>query len=115
MLLGGLIIQRTQQMKGIGNMAKRHTIGSHTFDTQTAAVAFIQEVLYRHPLLEPIHGADHEFLLELLKRHPRKEEKIGVCVKHFTVEKAQGGTQCFYITRVDGSRSDFSFMKCLRC
>jgi len=95
-------------------MAKRHTIGSHTFDTQTAAVAFIQEVLYRHPLLEPIHGADHEFLLELLKRHPRKEEKIGVGVKHFTVEKAQGGTQCFYITRVDGSRSDFSFMKCLR-
>ena len=54
-----------------------------------------KKVLYRHPLLEPIHGADHEFLLELLKKHPRKTEKIGVGVKHFTFEKAQGGTQCF--------------------
>lgn len=35
-------------------------------------------------------------------------------VKHFTVENAKGGTRCFYVTRVDGLRSDFSFMKCLR-
>ena len=95
-------------------MAKPHTIGSHTFDTQAAAVAFIQEVLYRNPLLEPIKGDDHAFLLELLKKHPRAAEKIGAGVKEFTVEKAKGGTQCFYITRVDGSRSDFSFMNCLR-
>jgi hypothetical protein len=47
--------------KESGNMAKPHTIGSHTFDTQAVAVAFIQEVLYRHPLLEPIQGADHEY------------------------------------------------------
>jgi hypothetical protein len=95
-------------------MAKPHIIGSHTFDTQAAAVAFIQEVLYRHPLLDPIKGDDQAFLLELLKKHPRAAEKIGAGVKHFTVEIAKGGTQCFYITRVDSSRSDFSFMKCLR-
>jgi DNA-directed RNA polymerase-4 subunit 1 len=95
-------------------MAKPHTIASHTFGTQATAVAFIQKVLYRHPPLEPIQDAGHEFLLELLKKHPRKAEKIGVGVKHFTVENAKGGTRCFYITRVDGSRSDFSFMKCLR-
>lgn len=95
-------------------MAKAHSIGSHTFHTQAAAVAFIQEVLYRHPLLEPIMGDDHAFLLELLKKHPKAAEKIGAGVKHFAVEKAKGGTQCFYITRVDGSRSDFSFIKCLR-
>jgi len=57
------------------DLAKPQTIGSHSFDTQAAAVAFIQEALYRHPLLEPIRGADHEFLLELLKKHPRKTEK----------------------------------------
>ena len=95
-------------------MAKPHTIGSHTFDTRAAAVAFIQEVLYRHSLLEPIQGEDHEFLLELLNKHPRAAEKVGAGIRHFTVEKAKGGTQCFYITRVDGSRSDFSFMNCLR-
>jgi hypothetical protein len=32
-------------MKGIWNIAKSQTIGPHTFDTQAAAVAFIQEVL----------------------------------------------------------------------
>ena len=95
-------------------MAKSHTIGLHTFDTQAAAVAFIQEVLYRHPLLEPITGDDHAFLLDLLKKHPRAAEKAGAGVKHFTVENAKGGTRCFYVTRVDDSRSDFSFMKCLR-
>ena len=95
-------------------MAKSHTIGPHIFDTQAAAVAFIQEVLYRHPLLEPITGNDHAFLLELLKKHPRATEKAGAGLKHFTVENAKGGTRCFYVTRVDGSRSDFSFMKCLR-
>jgi hypothetical protein len=77
------------------DMAKPQTIGSYSLDTQAAAIAFIQEVLYRRPLLEPIRDADHEFLLELLKKHPRKTEKIGLGVKHFTVEKAQGGTQCF--------------------
>jgi hypothetical protein len=50
----------------------------------------------------------------LLNKHARASEKIGVGVKHFTVEKAKGGTQCFYITRLDGSRFDFSFMNCLR-
>jgi hypothetical protein len=111
---GRLIIQRTPHAKGIGDMAKSHRIGPHTFDTQAAAVTFIQEVLYRHPLLGPISGDDHAFLLELLKKHPHAAEKVGAGVKHFTVENAKGGTRCFYVTRVDGSRSDFSFMKCLR-
>ena len=71
-------------------------------------------MLYRHALLEPIAGDDNAFLLELLKKHPRAVEKIGAGVKHFTVENAKGGTRCFYVIRADGSRSDFSFMKCLR-
>jgi hypothetical protein len=95
-------------------VAKPRTIGSRTFDTQTEAVAFIQEVLYRYPLREPIKGDDHAFVLELLKKHNRAAEKIGAGVKYFTVEPSTGGTRCFYITRVDGSRDDFSFMKCLR-
>jgi hypothetical protein len=95
-------------------MAKPLTIGTRAFDTQGAAREFIRQVLYRHALQAPIDGPDHAFLLELLSKHPNAAEKIGVGVKHFTLEKAQGGTQCFYITRVDGSRLDFSFEKCLK-
>ena len=50
----------------------------------------------------------------LLRIRPRAAEKIGVGVKHFTVEKAKGGTQSFYIIRVDDLRDDFSFGKCLK-
>jgi hypothetical protein len=96
-------------------MAKKPiTIGTRTFDTKGAAEKFIQEILYRRPLLAPIDGPDHAFLLALLSKHPDAVKKIGVGVKHFTVEKSIGGTQCFYITRVDGTREDFSFGKCLK-
>jgi hypothetical protein len=94
-------------------MAKPVTIGARTFDTKNAARGFIRKILYGHPLQAPIVGPDHTVLLDLLGKHPSADEKIGFGVKHFTVEKAMGGTQCFYITRVDGSRSGFSFERCL--
>lgn len=95
-------------------MPKPQTIGSHTFATKGAAEEFIKAILHRHPLKAPITGEDHEFLIELLKKHERAAEKIGAGVKHFTVENAKGGTQCFYIARVDSSREDFSTGKCLK-
>ncbi len=94
-------------------MAKPVTIGTRTFDSQTAARKYIREVRDRHPLLDTIDDADHTFLLDLLNKHLRAAEKIGVGVKHFTVEKSIGGTECFYITRVDGSHLSFSFDNCL--
>ena len=75
-------------MEGWG---KPTTTGSSTYATQGAATAAIQAVFYRHPLLEPIDGDDRLFLRELLARHLRAEEKIGVGVKHFTFELAKGG------------------------
>jgi hypothetical protein len=90
------------------------TIGRWTFNSQAAAITHIQEVLYRRPLLTLIDGDDREFVQALLSKHAHAAEKIGIGVKYFTVEKAKGGTQCFYITRLDGSRSDFSYMNCLR-
>jgi Protein of unknown function (DUF3223) len=96
-------------------MAKKPiTIGRWAFDSKGAATKHIQEVLYRRPLLAVIDGDDNEFLLALLSLHPRASEKIGAGVKHFTVEKATGGTQCFYVTRLDDSRSDFSYANCLK-
>jgi hypothetical protein len=103
----------TPLVKETGSMAKPVTIGTQTFDTKDAAPRFIRKILYRHPLRAPIVGPDHTVLLGLLGKHPSADEKIGFGVKHFTVEKAMGGSQCFYITRVDGSRSGFSFERCL--
>lgn len=90
------------------------TIGDKSFKTQGAAQDFIKELLNAQPLKTPIPEPNHSFLCFLLELHPRATEKIGAGVKHFTVEPAKGGTRCFYITRVDGTRDDFSTKKCVR-
>ncbi len=91
-----------------------HTIGGHTFPTTTAAEEFIQTLLHARPLREIVAEPDHSFLCDLLSRHPDAAEKIGTGVRHFTAEPSKGGKRCFYVTRVDDSKMDFSTGKCLR-
>lgn len=94
--------------------SKSLTIGAKSFESQKAANAFIQELLNNQPLKTPIPEPHHSFLCSLLALHPRAAEKTGAGVKHCTVEPAMHGTRCFYITRVDGTREDFSTGKCVR-
>jgi len=94
--------------------SKPLTIAGKSFETQKAANFFIQELLNSQPLKVTIPGPHHSFLMALISRHPHATEKIGSGVKHFTVEYAQHGTRCFYATRVDGTRTDFSYFKCVR-
>ena len=93
---------------------KSLTIGGQTFATKAAAKQFIKDLLRGSTLREPVAEPDHLFLLAPLSRHPDAAEKIGSGVHHFTVEPAMGGTRCFYLTRADGTRTDFSTAKCLR-
>ena len=66
--------------------------GTQTFDSKSAARKAILTVRDRHPLLTPIDGPDHDFLLAVLSLHTDAVGKVGVGVKHFTVEKNIGGT-----------------------
>ena len=94
--------------------AKPLTIGDQTFRTQTEANTFIQELLNAQPLKAAIPEPHHSFLCSLISRHPRATEKVGPGVQHFTVEFAVHGTRCFYLTRVDDTKTDFSYFKCVR-
>lgn len=94
--------------------SKSLSIGEKHFETQGAANLFIKELLNSQPLKVKIPEPHHSFLCALLARHPEAAEKIGVGIGHFTVEPAVHGTRCFYLTRVDGSRDDFSCGKCVR-
>jgi len=89
-------------------------IGEKQFKTQTEANHFLQELLNRQPIKTVIPEPDHSFLCALISRHPRAPGKIGPGIRHFTVELALHGTRCFYLTRVDGSHTDFSYFKCVR-
>jgi hypothetical protein len=84
------------------------------FETQTAANSFVQLLLNSQPLRAAIPEPHHTFLCSLLALHPRGPEKIGSGISYFTVEHAVHGTRCFYLTRTDGSRTDFSYFKCVR-
>jgi hypothetical protein len=75
-------------------------IGPIRFETQTEGV----------PLEDP-HDSS---LRELLLRPPRAAEKIKSGIKHFSIDDDHSGYVCFHVHRSDGSRSDFSFHKCLK-
>jgi hypothetical protein len=90
------------------------TIGEESFLTQRAAELFIQRLRNSQPLKTPIPEPHHSFLCALVARHPNASGKAGAGIRHFTVELAVHGTRCFYLTRVDGTKTDFSYFKCLR-
>lgn len=94
--------------------SKPLTIGGKHFETRKAANLFIQELLNGQPLRAAIPEPHHSFLCALISRHPSAAEKIGSGTGHFTVEHALHETRCFYLTRFDGTRTDFSYFKCMR-
>ena len=94
--------------------SKPRTIGEKSFETQKAANLLIKELRNTQPLKVAIPEPHHSFLRALISQHPRAEEKIGKGIGHFTVEHAAHGTRCFYLTRVDGTRTDFSYLKCIQ-
>jgi Protein of unknown function (DUF3223) len=57
-------------------------------------------------------GEDAEFLQWLLDKHPQAPEKIGRGVAGFSVQTTAIGTRCFFVHRVDGSSTDFSYYSC---
>ena len=94
--------------------SKPVTIGDKYFCRQKDADDFIRELLNGQTLCVVIPEPQHLFLCSLIALHPRAAEKIGAGIKHFTVEPALHGTRCFYLTRVDGTKTDFSTGKCVR-
>lgn len=90
-------------------------IGQKTFKTKKEAEAFIQSVLYKYPPNNALEGDDLAFVCDLLALHPDKDKKIGIGIKSIIIEKetAFNRTSHFSVIRMDGSKEDFSFKKCL--
>lgn len=56
-----------------------------------------------------VSQTDLPTLISILSQHSEWEEKIGYGMSHISIGKAQFGTKCFYINRMDGSKTDISF------
>lgn len=76
----------------------------------------IQKILYAFANKEIKEGTiEYETLSELLNRHPKANEKIGVGIDYFYVQQSKWkmNQYNFMVKRLDGSSTDFSFHKCI--
>ena len=92
-------------------------VGSRTFLLKKDAEDACREVLYRYaPGDRVTDPADEQFLLDLLELHPQRDDKIGRGIDHFEIRTNPKFVKqrSFYLVRIDGSETDFSFVKCLR-
>lgn len=90
----------------------RITIGEVVFASKQSAARAARSVLYRYQPGETVRGEDAWFLAELLARHPERETKIGVGVLSFQIQQNLG-SRGFWLTRIDGTCTDWSFLSCL--
>lgn len=88
-------------------------LGPVTFRTKGEAADAVRDVANRAEFNVPLHGVEKELILELLDRHHEAARKIGAGIKDVVVRTNTYGQRGFYILRVDGSETDFSWTKCL--
>jgi hypothetical protein len=89
-------------------------IGRMTFDSKADASRFFKAMLNSYRLLDRVVEHDDEMLRALFKRHPDYAAKLrGGKISHFEVHPFVHGSRCFFLVRTDGSRTHFSFKKCI--
>ena len=102
-------------------MKTKIQIGRFTFDTKSKATAFMQAFIASRKDQMPIQehdlflrkNEDFEFLHALVRRHPHSDNKIGCGINTFEIVRTVYNNYCLYLTRKDGSRTDFSWRECL--
>lgn len=96
-------------------MAEFH-IGRRRYPTKTAARNAVQEIRDRYSVGDKVDRLeDQELLRDLLDLHQNADDKIGCGVADFVVaQPLRGKHPGFDIIRIDGTRIDFSFLKCLK-
>ena len=94
---------------------KGYSVGRRHFRTKNDVGDECRRILYGHLIGQPIEGPDREFLADLLAHHRHAAAKIGCGLAAFEVREnpEYPGRTGFYLTRVDGSATDFSFLECI--
>lgn len=92
------------------------TVDGMTFQTTGEFKAYVQKLLVDLEQGVVVKEPFHSFLCQLVLRHPEAADKIGMGIKHFKVltnTNYGGKNRCFYLFRVDGTHTDFSYQKCV--
>lgn len=90
-------------------------VGGVSFTAKTKCQHYLQWVLNHNEGKIEEHSKDFNILLDLLSFHPSSLKKIGCGISYFTTEDSpyHRGQKFFVLHRKDGTKEDFSFVKCL--
>ena len=95
--------------------ARGYIISGVVYPTKDAMLTRLRDILYTSPPNTPITGESLRILIDVLSYHPRAEAKQGCGIARMEVRKNyRFGTLEFWIVRLDGTETDWSFMACLR-
>jgi hypothetical protein len=98
----------------VGRIYIMYRLADRVFRTKQELRVVLSTVLGSHKLGDVLFGADMLLVRAVLEYHPRHDAKIGCGVKSIYIGEGKiPGATCFWIQREDGSRTDFSFLKCL--
>jgi len=73
----------------------------------------IQKILNKSKINRVLDAKEFELVYSVLKMHPNSKSKIGCGVKSIYIKKNYYKNNGFFIERIDGTKTDFSYLKCL--
>lgn len=90
-------------------------LGSRKFRSLGDVKSIFSKMLKGNKQGEKISEENAQYLKDLMKYHDKGEEKLKD-FDHFTVDfhPKFNDTKCFFVVRTDGSKEDFSYVKCLK-
>lgn len=99
-------------------MGKKQTfnVAGESFKTKKDLTERVRGILYAYKEGETLNMFDHLFMADLLQFHSSAEQKIGCGVASMFVKTNPvygGNTRGFWLTREDGTSTDFSFLECI--
>lgn len=78
--------------------------------TKTARKKRCQEILHRG---NPVSAEDQRHLIGEFENHPHRDEKFGAGIVGIEIGRHASGWPGFFVRRVDGTREEISFNKCI--
>lgn len=91
-----------------------YIVNGLTFISKEALTSHVQAILRFYRPGEVLSIEDTAFIADLLLRHPRAEEKIGVGIARIRVTRVKFDATGFILDRLDGTAIDFSYRQCIR-
>lgn len=96
-------------------MGRTYLVDGVVYETQRALLARIKEIEHAQPVGDDLTLENTRYMVSLLQTyHPTAEQKLGVGVCRMWLERTPYNNTCFFLERIDGTTTDFSYTKCLK-